>query len=107
MVRRPGGYELIVGAPRTGSSAGAAVRQGGTSAELVRDQASPAAAQHAPRARGDVAHPRLRTAAGYRGAPAANLDALALTLMRVAQLVIDHAEVASSTSTRCSPTPTA
>ena len=44
---------------------------------------------------------------GYRDRPAADLDAIARVLIKLAQLVIDLPEVARSTSTRCSPTRTA
>jgi acetyltransferase len=95
MVRRPGGYELIVGAAEDRQFGPVLLfGQGGTSAELVRDQALALPPLNMRLAHEVMSRTRVyELLQGYRGAPAANLDALALTLMRVAQLVIDHAEV--------------
>ena len=95
MVRRPGGYELIVGAAEDRQFGPVLLfGQGGTSAELVRDQALALPPLNMRLAHEVMSRTRVyELLQGYRGAPAANLDALALALMRVAQLVIDHAEV--------------
>ena len=95
MVRRPGAYELIVGAtedPQFGPVL--LFGQGGTSAELVKDQALALPPLNLHLAHEVMSRTRVyELLQGYRGAPAANLEALAIALMRVAQLVIDHAEV--------------
>jgi len=95
MVRRPGAFELIVGAtedPQFGPVL--LFGQGGTAAELVKDQALALPPLNLHLAHEVMSRTRVHgLLQGYRGAPAANLDALALTLMRVAQLVIDHAEI--------------
>ena len=95
MVRRPGAYELIVGATEDRQFGPVLLfGQGGTAAELVKDQALALPPLNMHLAHEVMSRTRVyELLQGYRGAPAANLDALALALMRVAQLVIDHAEV--------------
>ena len=95
MVRRPGAYELIVGATEDRQFGPVLLfGQGGTSAELVKDQALALPPLNMRLAHEVMSRTRVHELLqGYRGAPAANLDALAMTLMRVSQLVIDLAEI--------------
>ena len=95
MVRRPGAHELIVGATEDRQFGPVLLfGQGGTSAELVKDQALALPPLNLHLAHEMMSRTRVHELLqGFRGAPAANLDALALTLMRVSQLVIDLAEV--------------
>jgi acetyltransferase len=95
MVRRPGACELIVGATEDRQFGPVLLfGQGGTTAELVKDQALALPPLNMHLAHEVMSRTRVHEVLqGYRGAPPANLDALALTLVRVAQLVTDHAEV--------------
>lgn len=95
MVRRPGAYELIVGATEDRQFGPVLLfGQGGTTAELVKDQALALPPLNLHLAHEAMSRTRIHELLqGYRGAPAANLHAVALALMRVAQLVIDHPEV--------------
>jgi acetyltransferase len=95
MVRRPGAYELIVGATEDRQFGPVLLfGQGGTSAELVRDQALALPPLNLHLAHEVMSRTRVyELLQGYRGAPAANLEAVAITLMRIAQLLIDHAEI--------------
>lgn len=91
MVRRPGAQELIVGAaedPQFGPVI--LVGQGGTAVEAIADRAIGLPPLNLRLARELVSRTRIqRVLAGVRGQPPADLDALALTLVRVSQLVID------------------
>jgi acetyltransferase len=95
MVRRPGAQELIVGAaddPQFGPVI--LVGQGGTAVEVVADRAIALPPLNLRLARDLVSRTRIhRVLQGFRGQPAADLDALALTLVRVSQLVVDVPEV--------------
>jgi acetyltransferase len=95
MVRRPGAQELIVGAaedPQFGPVI--LVGQGGTAVEAVADRAIGLPPLNLRLARELVSRTRIsRVLQGGRGQPAADLDALALTLVRVSQLVVDIPEV--------------
>jgi acetyltransferase len=95
MVHRPGAYELIVGATEDQQFGPVLLfGQGGTSAELVKDQALALPPLNLHLAHELMSRTRVHDLLqGYRGAPAANLEAIAITLIRVAQLVTDHAEV--------------
>jgi acetyltransferase len=95
MVRRPGAYELIVGVtndPQFGPML--LFGHGGTAVEVIDDQALALPPLNLHLAREVMARTRIyRQLEGYRGRPAANLDAIASTLIKISQLVIDLAEI--------------
>jgi acetyltransferase len=95
MVRRPGAQELIVGAaedPQFGPVI--LVGQGGTAVEAISDRAIGLPPLNLRLAQELVSRTRIyRVLQGVRGQPPADLDALALTLVRVAQLVIDVPQI--------------
>jgi acetyltransferase len=95
MVRRPGSQELIVGAaedPQFGPVI--LVGQGGIAVEALADRALGLPPLNLRLARELLAQTRIhRVLQGIRGRPSADLDAIALTLVRVSQLVIDHPEI--------------
>ena len=95
MVRRRDSWELILGAtldPQFGPVL--LFGQGGTAVEVVRDQSLELPPLNLHLARALIDRTRIaRLLRGYRDRPAADLDALALTLLKVAQLVADLAEV--------------
>ncbi len=95
MVRRPGAQELIIGVvedPQFGPVI--LVGEGGTQVEAAADRALGLPPLNLRLARELLSRSRIhRLVQGVRGQPPADLDAVALTLMRVSQLVIDHPEV--------------
>ena len=95
MVRRPGSYELIIGViddPQFGPAM--LFGHGGAAAPVVNDFALGLPPMNMHLAREVMSHTQIyRLLRGYRGLPAANLDAVALTLIKVAQLVTDFAEI--------------
>jgi acetyltransferase len=95
MIRRPGAHELIVGAI-TDPTFGPMILfgQGGTAVEVMDDKALAMPPLNMRLAHEVMEQTRIhRLLKGYRDRPAAALDAVAATLMKVAQLVIDHAEI--------------
>jgi len=96
MIRRPHAQELIVGAsedPQFGLVV--LFGHGGTAVEIIADLALALPPLNMGLAHDLIAQTRVsRLLRGYRDRPAADLDAIALTLIKVAQLVIDLAEVA-------------
>ena len=94
-VRRPGAYELIVGMVEDPQFGPVLVfGQGGTAVEVINDKALGLPPLNMHLAREMMSRTRInRLLQGYRGLPAANRDAIALSLIRVAQLVIDVAEI--------------
>jgi acetyltransferase len=96
MIRRPHAHELILGAsvdPQFGPVL--LFGQGGTAAELIADRALALPPLNMRLARDLMAQTRVhRLLQGYRDRPPADLDAIALALIKLAQLVIDLAEVA-------------
>jgi len=95
MVRRPGAFELIIGVtedPQFGPTI--LFGQGGTAVEIVKDQALALPPLNMRLAHEAMSRTRIyNLLQGYRGLPAANLDAIALTLIKIAQLVIDISEL--------------
>jgi acetyltransferase len=95
MVRRPGAVELIVGAFEDASFGPVlVVAHGGTAAEIIHDRAV-----GLPPLNLRLANEMLRRTKvydllrGYRNVPPANLDAVAVALLQVAQLVTDLPEI--------------
>jgi acetyltransferase len=95
MIRRPGAYELIVGVT-TDPQFGPMILfgHGGTAVEVVGDKALGLPPLNLRLAHELMSRTRIhRLLEGYRDQPAANLDAIASTLIRISQLVIDLAEL--------------
>ncbi len=95
MIRRPGAFELILGVvedPQFGPML--VIGQGGTAVEIVDDTAFALPPLNMRLAKEAISRTRVsRLLAGYRGFPAADLDAIALTMIKLSQLVIDFAEL--------------
>lgn len=97
MVQRPGAYELIVGMHRD-AQFGAVLMfgEGGTAVEVLRDSALGLPPLNMRLAMDMIARTRIfRRLKGYRDRPAVNLDAVAVTLLRLSQLVVDFPEIDS------------
>jgi acetyltransferase len=95
MVQRPGTLELILGLIED-PTFGPVVMfgQGGTAVELLHDTTLELPPLNAALARAQMARTRVwRLLQGYRGQPPAAIDAVADTLIRVAQLAADHPEI--------------
>ena len=95
MARRPGAHELILGMIEDAQFGPVMlVGQGGVAVEEVNDKALGLPPLNMHLAREMLSRTRIfRLLKGYRHLPASNLDAIALTLIRLAQLVIDLPEV--------------
>jgi acetyltransferase len=95
MARRPGAHELIVGAA-TDSVFGPVLLfgQGGTAVEVIGDRAVGLPPLNLRLARELIGRTRVsRLLEGYRGRPGADRDAICVTLVALAQLVVDLREV--------------
>jgi acetyltransferase len=95
MIRRPGAYELILGVT-TDRQFGPMVLfgHGGTAVEVINDRALALPPLNLHLARELMSRTRIhRLLEGYRGQQPADLDALASTLIKISQLVIDFAEI--------------
>src|SRR5690606_39211017 len=88
MARRPGAQELILGLVEDRQfGPGVLFGQGGTAVEVVRDKAVALPPLNLTLASSLMAETRVyRLLEGYRDRPAADLDAIALALVRLAQL---------------------
>lgn len=97
MVQRPGAYELIVGMHQD-SQFGAVLMfgEGGTAVELLRDSALGLPPLNMRLALDMISRTRIyQRLKGYRDRPPVDMDALALTLLRLSQLVVDFPEIDS------------
>ena len=97
MVHRPGAHELIVGM-HVDAQFGPVLLfgQGGTAVEVINDTALGLPPLNMRLARHLIDSTRVsRLLRGYRNRPAADLDAIALVLLRVAQLVVDFPRIIS------------
>ena len=95
MVKRSGAVELIVGLA-TDPTFGPVVLfgQGGTAVELIGDRAVALPPLNHKLAHELIARTRIaRLLAGHRERPPVALDAVAQTLVRIAQLAADHGEI--------------
>jgi acetyltransferase len=95
MVIRPNARELILGM-FDDLQFGPVILfgHGGTAVEVIRDKALALPPLNLNLAREVMARTRVyRLLQGYRGTPPANLDDIALTLIKVSQLVCDFAEI--------------
>ncbi|NJD18041.1 MAG: bifunctional acetate--CoA ligase family protein/GNAT family N-acetyltransferase [Gemmatimonadetes bacterium] len=94
-VRRPGAREIIIGAtedPQFGPVI--LFGHGGTAVEVIKDVSLGFPPLNLRLARALMARTRIhRILEGYRDVPPANLDAVALTLVKVSQLVVDLPQV--------------
>jgi len=95
MIRRRNAHELIVGVSEDAQFGPIVLfGQGGTAVEVVADRAIALPPLNLKLARELMAQTRVyRLLKGYRDRPAAALDAIAITLMKVAQLAADVGEV--------------
>jgi acetyltransferase len=95
MVRRPGAHELIVGLGEDAQFGPVVLfGQGGTAVEVIADRALTLPPLNLKLAHDAIRETRIfRQLRGYRDRPAAALDAIALTLVKVAQLAADIAEI--------------
>ena len=95
MARRPGAHELIVGAA-TDPVFGPVILfgRGGIAVEVIADRAVALPPLNINLARELVSRTRVsRLLKGYRDRPAADLEAILLTLIQVSQIIIDLPEV--------------
>ncbi|HSA79441.1 MAG TPA: bifunctional acetate--CoA ligase family protein/GNAT family N-acetyltransferase [Geminicoccaceae bacterium] len=95
MVRRPGAYELIVGVTLDRQFGPMLLfGHGGTAVEVIDDKALALPPLNLRLVRELIGRTRIsRQLGGYRERPPADLDAIAATLIKVSQLVIDLAEI--------------
>ena len=95
MVRRHGSHELIVGISEDAQFGPVVLfGQGGIAVEEIGDTAMALPPLNTLLARSLIERTRIyRLLRGYREQPPADLDAVALTLMQVAQLATDFAEI--------------
>lgn len=94
-VRRPGAREIIIGVSEDPQFGPVLVfGQGGTAVEVVNDVALGFPPLNLRLARGLMERTRIyRMLEGYRDVPPANLDAVAMTIVKVSQLVVDLPQV--------------
>ena len=95
MVSRPNAYELIVGVNED-SQFGPAILfgHGGTAVELINDTALGLPPLNMRLAREIMAQTRIyRLLQGFRDRPPVDMEALALTLIKVSQLIVDIGEI--------------
>ncbi|WP_440997507.1 bifunctional acetate--CoA ligase family protein/GNAT family N-acetyltransferase [Arhodomonas sp. SL1] len=96
MVHRPDAWELIVGVSEDAQFGPVILfGQGGTAVEVIQDQALGLPPLNMKLADDMIRRTRIdRQLRGFRGVAAADRDALALTLVRISQIVADLADVA-------------
>jgi acetyltransferase len=96
MVHRPGSYELILGVSDDAEFGPVILfGHGGTAVEVINDKALALPPLNMKLAHELISSTRIyRLLEGFRGQAGANLEAIALTLIKLAQLVIDLPEVA-------------
>jgi acetyltransferase len=95
MVQRPGAYELSVGTT-VDEQFGPLVLfgHGGTAVEVIDDTAIGLPPLNMHLARALIGGTRIaRLLAGFRDRPAVNLDAVAMTLIRISQMIVDLPEL--------------
>ncbi len=96
MVHRPGAYELIAGMSDDVQFGPVILfGQGGTAVEVIADQALGLPPLNMRLAAEIISHTRIyKQLKGFRGVAPVDLEALALTLIRISQMVIAHPEIA-------------
>jgi len=95
MVRRPGAFELIVGVAQDRQFGPLVLfGQGGTAVEVVGDTALGLPPLNMKLARDLMDRTRIcKQLVGFRAQPPADLEAIAFTLVKVSQLIIDIPEI--------------
>jgi acetyltransferase len=95
MISRPHAIELIIGVFEDAQFGPVILfGQGGTAVEIIHDKALALPPLNMNLAREVMTHTRVyNLLQGYRNTPAADLDAIVLTLIKVSQLVCDFAEI--------------
>ena len=95
MIHRPGAYELLVGVAADPQFGPVLVfGQGGTAVEVVRDRALGLPPLNLHLAMDMLNRTEIyRRLCGFRDQPAADLDGIAMTLIRASQLVVDLPEI--------------
>ena len=95
MMERPGALELILGITDCVIFGPVVmVGAGGTAVELLRDTTLELPPLNAALARAALARTRIWSLLqGYRGQPAADIDGVIATMIRVSQLAADHPEI--------------
>jgi len=95
MVRRPGAFELIAGIIRDPQFGPMILfGQGGRAVEVINDKSMGLPPFNMHLAHAVISRTRIyQQLQGYRGLPAVNMDTLALTLIRLAQLATDFPEI--------------
>lgn len=96
MIRRINAHELIIGVIDDAQFGPVILfGHGGTAVEVIRDKALALPPLNMHLAREVMARTRIyRLLEGYRGTPAADLDTIALTLVKISQLVCEIADIA-------------
>lgn len=95
MVKRPQAFELIIGVSEDDQFGPVILfGHGGTEAEIVNDTALALPPLNMHLGRELMSRTRIFTLLqGYRGRPAAAIDDIALTLIKISQLIIDFPEI--------------
>ncbi len=96
MIQRPGAHELILGAD-TDAVFGPVllVGQGGTAVEVIADHAIGLPPLNQPLARDMIGRTKVsRLMKGYSDRPAADIEAVAATLVKLSQMIADFEEIA-------------
>ena len=96
MIRRPGAHELILGVAEDATFGPVILfGQGGIAVEVIGDRAVGLPPLNLVLAHDMIERTRIvRLLRGYRERPAADLDAIALTIVKLSQLVVDLDRVA-------------
>ncbi len=96
MIRRPGAYELIIGVLSDRQFGPVLLfGEGGTGVEVIDDKALALPPLNMKLAHDVMERTRIyRLLQGFRGLPPTNLDAVAFTLVKLSQLVVDLESVA-------------
>lgn len=95
MIRRPGAYELIAGMS-TDRQFGPVILfgQGGTSVEVTKDKALGLPPLNMRLATDMIEQTRIwHLLKGYRGLPPVDIDAVALTLIRLSRMIVDFPQI--------------
>jgi acetyltransferase len=95
MIHRLGAYELIAGVS-TDPTFGPVILfgQGGTAVEIIGDKSLEMPPLNTALARAQIERTRIAALLkGYRGRPAADIDAVVNVLVRLSQIAAEHAEV--------------
>ena len=95
MIHRPGAFELIAGVS-TDPTFGPVILfgHGGTAVEILQDKSLELPPLNSTLARAQIGRTRIAALLkGFRGRPAADIDAVVKVLIQLSQIVTDHAEI--------------